>query len=127
MAPIRPARNVIPINSVARTADIQARVTPALWLLGSLKAVMPFEIASTPVSAVVPLEKAWRMRNTERLPSPRGGSSGGGGPARPRGHRYAHRKDVVRKEPRSRHLRGDLSEVVPGDDISSAAVGIGVD
>ena len=43
--------------------DIHSRVMPALRLRGSLKAGMPFEIASTPVSAVVPLEKAWSSRN----------------------------------------------------------------
>jgi hypothetical protein len=56
------ARTVMPRNSVPRIADIQSNVTPALWLRGSLKAVMPFEIASTPVRAVVPLENAWRIR-----------------------------------------------------------------
>ncbi len=39
-------------------SDIQIRVMPAFLLRGSLKAVMPFEMASTPVRAVVPLEKA---------------------------------------------------------------------
>ena len=34
--------------------DIQISVMPALRLRGSLNAGMPFEIASTPVSAVVP-------------------------------------------------------------------------
>ncbi len=37
---------------------------PALRLRGSLKAGMPFEIASTPVSAVVPLENACSSRNS---------------------------------------------------------------
>ena len=43
---------------------IHIRVMPALRLRGSLKAGMPFEIASTPVTAVVPLEKAWSSRNS---------------------------------------------------------------
>ena len=59
--------------------DIQISVMPALRLRGSLKAVMPFEIASTPVSAVVPLEKACSSR---KRPSARVGSiSSGGGSA----------------------------------------------
>ena len=37
---------------------IHARVIAAFRLRGSLKAVMPFEMASTPVSAVVPFENA---------------------------------------------------------------------
>ena len=50
-------------NSVARMPAIQSSVIPALRLRGSLKAGMPFEIASTPVRAVVPLEKACSSRN----------------------------------------------------------------
>ena len=46
-----------------RMADIQISVIPALRLRGSRKAGMPFEIASTPVRAEVPLEKACRIRN----------------------------------------------------------------
>jgi hypothetical protein len=38
------------------------RVMPAFLLRGSLNAVMPLEMASTPVRAVVPLEKAFRIR-----------------------------------------------------------------
>ena len=49
-------------KSEPRISDIQMRVIPALRLRGSRKAVMPFEIASTPVRAVVPLEKACRIR-----------------------------------------------------------------
>ena len=45
-------------------AAIQSRVMPALRLRGSLNAVMPLEIASTPVRAVVPLENACRSRNS---------------------------------------------------------------
>ena len=40
---------------------IQMRVCPALLLRGSLNAVMPLDIASTPVSDVVPLAKARKM------------------------------------------------------------------
>ncbi len=64
-------------NSVARIPAIQSRVIPALRLLGSLKAGMPFEIASTPVSAVVPLEKACSSRNSV-TPCTAVVSSGGG-------------------------------------------------
>ncbi len=53
----------MPRNSVARMPDIQRRVIPALRLRGSRKALMPFEMASTPVRAVVPLEKACSRRN----------------------------------------------------------------
>ena len=42
--------------------DIQIKVMPALRLRGSLKAVMPFEMASTPVRAVVPLAKACKKQ-----------------------------------------------------------------
>ena len=64
-APIWAARKVMPSNSEPRMTDIQISVMPALRLRGSLKAVMPLEIASTPVSAVVPLEKARRIRKSE--------------------------------------------------------------
>ena len=46
-----------------RINAIQIKVVPALRLRGSLNAVIPFEIASTPVSAVVPLAKALKIRN----------------------------------------------------------------
>jgi hypothetical protein len=57
------ARKVIPTNRVVRIAAIQRSVIPALWLRGSLKAVIPLEMASMPVRAVVPFEKAWSRRN----------------------------------------------------------------
>src|SRR3990172_12656381 len=50
-------------NSVPRIADIQINVIPALRLRGSLKAGIPLEIASTPVNAVVPFEKACSSKN----------------------------------------------------------------
>ncbi len=64
-------------NSVPRMPAIHSKVIPALRLRGCLKAGMPLEIASTPVTAVVPLEKAWSSRNS---PNARVGtiSSGGG-------------------------------------------------
>ena len=52
----------MPRNRKPRIPDIHRSVIPALRLRGSLNAGMPFEIASTPVSAVVPLENAWRIR-----------------------------------------------------------------
>src|SRR6185503_854424 len=52
-AAIGPARKLMPRNSEARIDAIQMRVMPALRLRGSLNAVIPFENASTPVSAVV--------------------------------------------------------------------------
>ena len=54
---------LFPGISTPRMADIQIMVRPALWLRGSLNAVTPFEMHSTPVNAVVPLENALRMRN----------------------------------------------------------------
>ncbi len=57
-------------------ADIQISVTPALWLRGFLNAVMPLEMASTPVRAVVPLEKAWRRRKRDTAVSSPCTSSG---------------------------------------------------
>ena len=56
--------------------DIQSSVIPALRLRGSLNAGMPFEIASTPVRAVVPLEKAC---STRKSPIARVGSTSSGG------------------------------------------------
>ena len=56
---------VMPRKSVPRMSDIQINVTPALRLRGSRKAVVPLEIASTPVSAVVPLEKACSKRKSD--------------------------------------------------------------
>ncbi len=59
--------------------DIQIRVMPALRLRGSLKAVMPFEMASTPVSAVVPFANACRSKKGRNRPqlSQQYGASGG--------------------------------------------------
>ena len=49
---------------------IHTRVVAAFRLRGSLKAVMPLEMASIPVRAVHPLEKARKIRN-----SPNGSST----------------------------------------------------
>ena len=58
-----PVRKEMPRKRQPRMIDIQIKVTPALRLRGSLKAVMPLEIASTPVRADVPLAKACSSRN----------------------------------------------------------------
>ena len=59
-------------------------VMPALRLLGSLKAVMPLEMASTPVSAVVPLANACRIRNRPTACIVSVASMGGGPDTTPR-------------------------------------------
>ncbi len=51
------------MNRKPRMNAMTIKVMLAFRLRGSLKAVVPFEIASTPVNAVVPLEKACRSRN----------------------------------------------------------------
>jgi hypothetical protein len=71
--------NEIPRNNTPRIRASQVRVMAAFRLRGSLKAVIPLEIASTPVRAVVPLENACRIRN-KVIPdncSPTCSSSGG--------------------------------------------------
>ena len=60
----------MPRSNVPRMADIQIRVMPALRLFGARKAVMPLEMASTPVRAVVPLANA--LQNQEQVTSPGG-------------------------------------------------------
>jgi len=45
--------------------DIIINAWPAFFVRGSLNAVIPFEIASTPVKAVVPLAKAFKIRKVE--------------------------------------------------------------
>jgi len=55
---------VMPRNSVIRMPLIHIRVTAALWLRGSSKAVMPLEMASMPVRAALPLENARRIRKS---------------------------------------------------------------
>ena len=75
-APISPARKLMPRKRKPRIPDIHSSVIPALRLRGSLNAGIPFEIASTPVRAVVPLENAWRIR---KRPMARTGSTSSGG------------------------------------------------
>jgi hypothetical protein len=52
-----------------RMQDIQTRVMPAFLLRGWRKAVMPLEMASMPVIAEVPLEKACSSRKGVTVPS----------------------------------------------------------
>ena len=52
----------MPKNMTARMLLIQISVTAALRLLGALNAVIPLDIASMPVRAVHPLEKARKTR-----------------------------------------------------------------
>jgi hypothetical protein len=59
----------MPRSMAIRMPLIQTIVAAALRLFGSLKAVMPFEIASTPVSAVQPLENARRIRKSASGPT----------------------------------------------------------
>ena len=54
----------MPRKRVISTVLMTTSVRAALRLRGSLKAVMPLEMASMPVSAVEPLEKARRIRNS---------------------------------------------------------------
>jgi hypothetical protein len=42
---------------------MKIKVVPAFLLRGSRKAVMPFEMASTPVTDAVPLAKAFKIKN----------------------------------------------------------------
>jgi hypothetical protein len=62
IASIRPARKVMLRNRLPRIAAITMRVIPAFRLRGSLKAVIPLDIASIPVRAAVPLEKACKIK-----------------------------------------------------------------
>jgi hypothetical protein len=55
-------RKVMPRNIVMSRTAIAMRVFPALSDSGGLKAGMPLLMASTPVRAAQPLEKARRMR-----------------------------------------------------------------
>ena len=61
-APIWPARKVMPSKSDAEDGRHPDQGDAGVAAPGSLKAVMPLEMASTPVSAVVPLENARRIR-----------------------------------------------------------------
>ncbi|MPM66842.1 hypothetical protein SDC9_113754 [bioreactor metagenome] len=59
-------KKVIAINKEPRIPDIHKSVRPAFLLRGSLKAVIPLEMASTPVNEVVPFAKA---RNSKKAVS----------------------------------------------------------
>ncbi len=62
MAPMWRERKVMPRNNVTRMVLMATSVTAALRDFGSLKAVMPLEMASMPVRAVEPLLNARRIR-----------------------------------------------------------------
>ncbi|EKD89287.1 MAG: hypothetical protein ACD_34C00129G0002 [uncultured bacterium] len=61
--PTRFERNVIANIIDPKINDIIINVVPAFLERGSLNAVMPSEIASTPVTAVVPLANAFNIKN----------------------------------------------------------------
>ena len=68
--PVHLARVSIDISIVMAMTPISRRVVAAFLLLGFWKAGTPFEIASTPVSAAQPDEKARSSRNIiAKLPS----------------------------------------------------------
>ena len=62
------ASAVIPANIAIESAPMITRVEAALRLFGGSKAGMPFETASTPVSAVQPEANARRTRKTTSSP-----------------------------------------------------------
>jgi hypothetical protein len=62
MAWICPDRKVILRKRLPRIAAMTIKVIPAFRLRGSLKAVIPLDIASIPVKAAVPLEKACKIK-----------------------------------------------------------------
>ena len=64
---MRTARKLMPRNITPKIRLMTTRVMRAFCTAGGLKAVMPLEMASTPVSAVLPLEKARKIRNSDRV------------------------------------------------------------
>ncbi len=60
---------MIPQNMVTASRPIAARVLAAFFDLGLRKAGTPLEIASTPVSAAQPEEKARSSRKTRAKPA----------------------------------------------------------
>ena len=62
------ASAVTPTNMVMAVMPIAAMVVAAFWDLGLRNAGTPLEIASTPVSAVQPLENARRTSITRARP-----------------------------------------------------------
>ncbi len=78
------ARKLIPRNIDTAIVPMMARVVAAFRAWGRRKAGTPLEMASTPVSAVDPEEKAWSTTNNPTvLAVPMGKSSLG---AMARGH-----------------------------------------
>ncbi len=71
------ASQEIPRNIVMAITPMTASVSAAFFACGRRKAGTPFEIASTPVSAVEPEENAWRIAKSE-IACDRVASFGGG-------------------------------------------------
>ena len=65
----REARKLIPRNIVTAIAPMIPRVSAALRAWGRRKAGTPFEMASTPVSAVDPEENACRITKMPTAPA----------------------------------------------------------
>ena len=63
------ARNVIAMNKLAEIKPSINKVVAAFLLLGFLNAGTPLEIASTPVSALQPDEKALANRKIKAIPA----------------------------------------------------------
>src|SRR5262249_53074882 len=70
--------SVMPTNIVIDITAIMTSVAAAFLLSGGLNAGTPFDTASTPVSAVQPLENAVSRTKTGNIVVP-GGSGGSGG------------------------------------------------
>ena len=67
----------MPRNMVMAMVPMMARVSAAFLACGRRKAGTPFEMASTPVSAVEPEEKARRMTNSPMGPATLASSAAG--------------------------------------------------
>src|SRR4026208_1803650 len=59
-----------PMKSVIAIRPIAGGVRAAFFPAGARKALTPFEIASTPVSAAAPEAKAWRRTKRPTTPAP---------------------------------------------------------
>ncbi len=81
----------IPRNNVMEMMPMTARVVAALRACGRRNAGTPLEMASTPVSAVAPDEKAFRSANTPTAPNVVAAWGSGSTSAPIGGHAVAHR------------------------------------
>src|SRR2546423_13484918 len=66
----RTARYETPMKSAIAITPMMTRVRAAFFPAGGRKALTPFEIASTPVSAAAPEAKARSRTNTPTVPAP---------------------------------------------------------